>query len=719
MIEWNEGFAIGVKAIDDDHKNLLNIINKLSLAINNNKAQKYIEKNFDDLQDYAVDHFRREEIYIKKRCTSTQIVNHIKKHKEFEEAIPKLKEEVSNSTNSSTAKEVSAFLTDWLLNHIIEDIPEITRLNENDLYNENTSFLTKTIIKITNKFSFTKKILLSALIPLIGMLLFGSIILFHNFNQYKDMKKTSSITNIITNISELIHAIQIERGLSGGYLSSTKDKFKENIQVQRTVVDMATYAFLNKIKYSDIDSIPLMHPYIKTFKEDISSLNKFRKNIDSKLISKSEAMAKYTNIINNILNITPKVAFLSLDRGVYSSIATLSSVQHLKESLGQERASGTMIIEQKDATLKEYVTFTKLLGSQESFLSTFEQTANKEQKNNYDLLQKSKIAKQIKSYKNHIQKYDFNRLESVIWFKSMTIFINNIKLFEDELLSDINILVDKHINKTINNFLLWLIFNTTILLFTLSILYTLKKSTKFQIHQLTDAMKDLAQGGRSLRLSPIQVNRDELAYMYEAYETTRKKLLKGDIYTQLYLSKKELEIQKHQKENTKLEELAFIDPLTGALNRRKFEELSAQELTRSNRYNSDLSFLMLYIDHFKNINDTYGHAIGDEILKHFSSLCLEMARSLDIVARVGGEEFIIMLPETSSEGAHIFAERFREEVYASEVQAKDHIIKYSVSIGIATLDREKKEDVKDILHKADKALYQAKESGRNRSIIYK
>jgi diguanylate cyclase (GGDEF)-like protein len=230
-------------------------------------------------------------------------------------------------------------------------------------------------------------------------------------------------------------------------------------------------------------------------------------------------------------------------------------------------------------------------------------------------------------------------------------------------------------------------------------------------------MKDLAKGGRSLRLSPININRDELAVMYDAYETTRQKLLKGDIYTQLYLNKKELEIESHQKQNVELQEMAYIDPLTGTMNRRKFDELSQIELERSNRYKSELSFLMLDIDHFKKINDTYGHDAGDEVLKHFSSICLSMARNLDIVARIGGEEFVVMLRETDSDGALIFAERFREKISNSVVNHDGKSIKYTLSIGISSRQDNDK-DAKAILQRADKALYGAKNSGRNRSIIY-
>ncbi|WP_372999967.1 bacteriohemerythrin [Sulfurimonas sp.] len=720
MVEWNEGLSLGVKSLDDDHKNLLNIINKLALAINNDEAQKFIDSIFEDLQNYAIDHFRREEELLKK-CNCKKLDQHIKQHREFSSKIPELKANLSHSKDSSSAQEVSFFLTDWLFNHIIEeDIPAISMFEECGLTKEKKEkkhILSKLIKKTTDKFSFTRRILLSALTPLIGMLLFGIIILHNNFNKYEDMKKTSAITNIISNIDELVHALQIERGLSSGYLTSSQNKFKDNLQVQRTVVDMATKEFLYKVEITEIKNIKVIQPYINRFKTDISSIINLRKDIDEKIITQVRTIDMYTEIIKNILSITPKVAFLNLDREVSSSIATLSSIQHLKEALGQERAYGTMIIEQKDATQKEYITFTKLIGTQQAFLNTFEQTASGAQKHTNETIRNSVIAKLVNSYEKSIGIRRFDKLDTEVWFRSMTNFINDLKLFEDELLFDINLLIDRRINDTIINFLLWLSFTGTILIITLSILYTFKKSTKFQIYQLTNAMKDLATGGRSHRLSPIHINRDELAYMYDAYETTRQKLLKGDIYTQLYLSRKELEIKKHQKENIKLEELAFIDPLTGTLNRRKFEELSNLELERSKRYKSDLSFLMLDIDHFKIINDTYGHAIGDDILKHFSSICLDMARSLDIVARIGGEEFIIMLPETTSEGAYIFAERFREKIYSCEVELEGQVIKYSVSIGIAVLDKDK--EVKEILQKADKALYKAKESGRNCTIVYK
>jgi diguanylate cyclase (GGDEF)-like protein/hemerythrin-like metal-binding protein len=720
MIEWNEGLSLGVKAIDNDHKKLLDIINKLTLAINNDESYKYIESVFDDLEKYALEHFTREEQLLKK-CNCKDVEDHIKQHESFTKKIPQIREKLTQANkDNSSAQEISSFLIDWLFNHIIEeDIPTISMFEQHGMVenkNSKKDKLPKIIKRTIEKFSFTKRILLSALTPLIGMFLFGSILLYINFNKYQDMKNTSNLTYIISNIDELVHSIQIERGLSSGYITSNSDKFKDDLQIQRTIVDMAINEFTKKIKSTEIKNIEPIRPHIKEFKKDILLLLELRKLTDNKEISQVVAINRYTKTIKNILNITPKIAFLNFDKKISSYIATLSSIQRLKEALGQERAYGTMIIERKDATQNEYISFIKLLGSQKAYLSDFKQTATQEQKIKNKKLQDLDVAKKIYFYEKNIGIKHFENLDSQVWFNSMSEYINNIKIFEDELLYDINILIEEGINDTIINFILWLIFATTILIITLSILYTFRTSTKFQIYQLKNAMEDLATGGRALRLSPINTNRDELAYMYDAYEMTRQKLLKGDIYTQLYLSQKELEILRHQKKNIKLEELASIDSLTGTLNRRKFQELSQKELERSNRYKSDLSFLMIDIDHFKKINDNYGHAVGDEVLKHFASISLEMARSLDIVARIGGEEFIVMLPETTSEGAFVFAERFRKKIFSSKVIVENNEISYTISIGISTLDDDK--DVNTIIQRADKALYKAKESGRNRTVIY-
>ena len=718
MIEWNDGLNLGVSSLDEEHKYLLELINKLSVSIADDLTKEHINAIFDDLIQATIKHSKNEEELLQK-CNYKDLEQHTTEHLNFTDRIKELK---GDYNNSSSTNDIAAELYDLLLMHIIsEDIPLITLFEENEFIEEEESekyIFNKLINKITDTISFTKRILLSTLIPLVGMLILGFIILLGNYYKHEEVKDTSSITKIISNVNSLTHALQIERGLSSGYLSSTQNKFQNSLHKQRQIVNSEIKAFKNKLNSINIKKLKNIQENIEKFHIDISKLKDIRHKVDTKNFNQIDSMIIYTNIIENVLNITSKIASFNLDQKISTSISALYSILQYKEALGQSRAYGTIIIEQQNIFEKENIKFIQLQGTKNIFLELFNQVASSKQKKIIATLLDSPLNEKISSYETHITNYDFLTLKSELWFKNMTLYINEINIFENQLLEEINLSLTTRLQKDVNNLILWIIYIGLIITITIFIIYLFERSSKNQLHQLTDAMNHLANGERDLRLKPTQL-KDALSQMYHAYEITRQKLLHGDIYTQLYKNQKEIEIIRQQKENDKLEELAFIDPLTNCVNRRKFEELSNLELQRSSRHGNKLSFLMLDIDHFKTVNDTYGHAIGDDVLKHFSSVCLKLARDTDIVARVGGEEFIVMLPETDEKGAFIFAERFREEIYNSTLTIDGHTIRYSVSIGISSLNTNKDSDVSMILQRADKALYEAKENGRNRCIIFK
>jgi two-component system, cell cycle response regulator len=168
-------------------------------------------------------------------------------------------------------------------------------------------------------------------------------------------------------------------------------------------------------------------------------------------------------------------------------------------------------------------------------------------------------------------------------------------------------------------------------------------------------------------------------------------------------------------DNARLEALALTDPLTDLLNRRALTERVLTELDRARRYNSDVTLLMIDIDHFKRVNDTHGHLVGDDVLTEFAGLLQHAVRSVDVVARYGGEEFVIILPETGQPGAVAFAERIRERVEQHGF-AQDEGLKLAVttSIGVATFPTPDVSSVEELFQKADQALYRAKAEGRNR-----
>jgi diguanylate cyclase (GGDEF)-like protein len=161
-----------------------------------------------------------------------------------------------------------------------------------------------------------------------------------------------------------------------------------------------------------------------------------------------------------------------------------------------------------------------------------------------------------------------------------------------------------------------------------------------------------------------------------------------------------------------LAEQASTDPLTGVMNRRAMEEAALREIARCTRYGYPLSLIMIDIDKFKHLNDTLGHAAGDCALQAFTSRVKKMLRCQDLLARMGGDEFVIMLPDTSASAGAVIAERIRQAIETLEVPFESGPIRFTVSAGIAQLDPAQ-DDWEDLSRNADAALYDAKQHGRN------
>jgi diguanylate cyclase (GGDEF)-like protein len=171
-----------------------------------------------------------------------------------------------------------------------------------------------------------------------------------------------------------------------------------------------------------------------------------------------------------------------------------------------------------------------------------------------------------------------------------------------------------------------------------------------------------------------------------------------------------------------LEQENTNDPLMGIYNRRYLERRLNEEVNRSKRYNLSLSLLMLDVDYFKKVNDTYGHQAGDTVLKKLAQIIVDLARETDFVARYGGEEIVIVLPNTSISAAAFMAERCRNQVSKKLIIGSDEsggkrIDGITVSIGVSSI-RDEKSDMNKLIENADIALYQAKERGRDQVVVY-
>ncbi|MFY9476305.1 MAG: GGDEF domain-containing protein, partial [Aquabacterium sp.] len=186
---------------------------------------------------------------------------------------------------------------------------------------------------------------------------------------------------------------------------------------------------------------------------------------------------------------------------------------------------------------------------------------------------------------------------------------------------------------------------------------------------------------------------------------------------ELASSKQEVEKLHQELESARGE--ALTDPLTGILNRRGFEAEAKKCFDNKETLKLGMSLLMVDIDHFKKVNDTYGHLFGDKVITAIASALKSKVKGQDIVARLGGEEFAVLLPETNLAGAQSVAENIRRSIEASKIRRHDDqapIGGITISIGIAIY--EKDANLVELLDQADKALYVSKESGRNRTSVY-
>lgn len=180
-----------------------------------------------------------------------------------------------------------------------------------------------------------------------------------------------------------------------------------------------------------------------------------------------------------------------------------------------------------------------------------------------------------------------------------------------------------------------------------------------------------------------------------------------------YYAAIERDLTEHKRLQSHLESMANTDSLTGLLNRQAFMHRAEKEFSRARRYARPLSAVMIDVDHFKSINDRYGHAAGDRVLQEVSAICQSSLRGSDTLGRIGGEEFVLLLPDTPQSNAIFVAERMREQLARTPIDLDGIVLSTTASFGVASLC-EADVNFNSMLERADEAMYHAKHDGRNK-----
>ena len=239
------------------------------------------------------------------------------------------------------------------------------------------------------------------------------------------------------------------------------------------------------------------------------------------------------------------------------------------------------------------------------------------------------------------------------------------------------------------------------------------------LYQLISHINHIGEGNFEAEPFPISNRKDEIGLLANSFNNMLsliQKQMKQLNEHQKYL---EEQVQKRTQElenaKNQLEIISKTDELTGLPNRRDLREKIQQEAHRATRMNRNFCFIFIDIDKFKNINDTYGHQCGDEVLKTVASTIRQLLRKYDFVARWGGEEFLAVLPETEIQGAKIVAERFRQSIESLHIKYTDIEIPVTVTLGVSQFDGEL--GIDKSIQLADEALYDGKMNGRNQVVV--
>jgi diguanylate cyclase (GGDEF)-like protein/hemerythrin-like metal-binding protein len=722
---WNDGMSVGIDAIDDDHKNIIAIIAKLNCAKNEDASEQTITAIFTELEHFIVLHFGREEELLAQSCYA-DINAHKASHQKFIEQLPLLKKEWLSENCIETSDRIITFLQQWIVNDILVDdfnyVSSVNTLddlatNRNKEHQSRPSAISKMSYFLARKVKLTQRIFISTFIPVLGVLILIFWVLYNNYKDVNNVSLMLGLNDVVVQVHDITHSLQAERGLSSGLTSSRYQKFNEQLSSRRLITDDAISRFLTLLERK---LAPAVQQNIRLYSVDVQdefvALAKIRAQLDSQTANFSSSYQAYTRLIERLLSISENLIHVAMPSQLANDISAISAVLLFKEYMGQIRAAGMQAVMAENKDLHSYFKFSLLIGQQINALRVFHYSANTVQKKLCSDYCNAQMQEQklLQRFTQVMTTYPFEK-RSKIWFDLMSADIDELRVLTDKLTDNFKdkvALEGQRLEKMHYAVLVLLVlFLASVVLFSLILNYSIINP----IRHITEALNNMAEGNKNIEFKEY-CSSDEIGAMQLAYEKLRRKLLRMDIFKAI-VNRQKIEIEHRKSQQAHFETLAFTDALTGAVNRHQFNKVLADEIERADYKQLPLSIMLLDIDYFKLVNDNFGHGIGDEVLIMFYRACKLAVRTNDVVARIGGEEFVIILPETNKASAFQFAERLREKIEQLDVRVDEHKINLTVSIGVSQWTKDSFSSAEEFIANADKLLYNAKDKGRNRVVV--
>ena len=508
------------------------------------------------------------------------------------------------------------------------------------------------------------------------------------FSEYSHIKqnvsdsKNSLITiEKISHISQLIHSLQKERGMSAIYFVKKGKSSYDSLVKQREITD----SMLKNIAVSLASKNNLI--------KFIDELKKIRTFIDNNSVAWQLIKDFYAFEIDKLLtNISLNLIELYYQKEISHELYAVYYLLNARENLGILRADILHSYIKRELTQSEILE----IGYKYSiFNNKFQYFKLHINKTPCDNIKKHLNDEFLKPLKFHItstinKQKNLHKKSSQSWWKESTAAIDLMKKSEDTIFKNI-IEYSQHNIQTQETNLFWYIAIAVILFVFISFLAISTVIHIFESVSIFTKYLSEVEKTEDFSLRVVPDSEDEFSQL-------NKSLNKFVNYTDTILEEKE--------------NLASIDLLTGVMNRRSFTSTAQREVEQSNRYERPLSLIFCDIDDFKQINDTYGHNIGDEVLKSFANVVSSNIRQGDYIVRWGGEEFMVLTPQTDETQASELAQNLRKltsEIYIEEAK------KFTCSFGVAQIT--KGESLEGLIKRADEAMYKAKELGKNQVVL--
>jgi len=722
---WNEGMSVGIEAIDEDHKKIIAILAKLTSSEHGKTSEETIDAIFTELEHYVTLHFAREETLLEQACYA-EIKSHKASHQRFIDHLPTLKQEWLTKNCNDCSEKITAFLHQWIIKHILvedlnyvssvyqfSDIPDKAKTNERS----KSSFVAEMSRMLSQKVTLSQRVFISTLLPILGMLFLSFVVLLNNDKNYKNVSLILGLNDVIASVNNISHSLQAERGLASGLTSTRYQNFKEQLSARRVITDEANSKFLTLLSSNLAPAMKKnIHFYSTDVLSELQKLATYRQKLDNKTANFLETYQDYTHLIGRLLSVSENLTRVDISSQLSSDISAISAILLFKEYMGQIRAIGMKVVTAENKDLYSNFNISLLVGKQLNALRVFHYSSNDEQRNlcvNY--CDAKAYRQRLEQHYSHIMNDYTQEKRSERWFELMSVDIDNLKKLTDRLTANFDEKAQLESQRLEKNHYIILVLLSLFLVVAGLFSVVLNHSLINPIRKITIALNNMAQGHKNIQFKE-HLSSDEIGAMQLAYEKLRRKLLQMDIF-QAIVNRQKQEIEYRKSQQAHFETLAFTDALTGAVNRHQFNKVLADEIKQADYNQLPLSIMLLDIDHFKQVNDNFGHGVGDEVLIMFYQACKMAVRTSDVVARIGGEEFVIILPKTNEKNAYQFAERLREKVQKLDVIVDENKIDLTVSIGVSQWRNNGFSSAEEFVAHADKLLYQAKNSGRNKVVF--